>query len=134
MYNESTVQVKFPSKLKPTFFPSHCYKQKGNNDCGVFMLLHANEILMNKSIKPKNFNILQQRRQIQKDLLKASEYMQESYLICGENVNLSGNSIRCSRCQRYMHDNEIDVDIQMLDLSKPFIARCAKREEFIVFF
>lgn len=59
---------------------------------------------MHNSIKLQTFDIPSKRKQIQQQILKNRDYMQNKCLMCGDDINVCGGSrVRCSECHRYMH-------------------------------
>lgn len=104
--------LNFPLKINKRFFPN-CFKQKGSDDCGIYLIIHAEHYMNYKKINLSvKLNIKEKRNEIQKHILRSSENMRKICLICGEKYDEFGQSIRCSFCHRWMHADEVRVNIE----------------------
>lgn len=115
-------ELKFPNILEKIFSPQ-CNKSDSQTDCGIYLLLHAEQYMKNKQLIVENINIPQKRLDIQKSILKHSANMHCQCLMCGENLNLpgAGSSVRCSICNRWMHDYEIGQIRETINTANKFI-------------
>lgn len=82
-----------PITLRKVFNPP-CYKQKTFIDCGIYLLIHAEQYMANEKIDITiPINIKDKRIEIQNQILKHSLNMQTKCLICGHDHCLYESSI-----------------------------------------
>lgn len=111
-YNTFHPDNQFESNLDTIFFPK-CYKQIGNDDCGIYTIIHA-KLYMNDGYNSisnnlPNVNIKNERLMLQYELLKNSDNMELKCIICGDDILLTENEnlLKCKFCERYFHKDEI---------------------------
>lgn len=128
LYKKTKIAI--PKNIKKKYFPV-CNKQQGNDDCGVFVIIHMEQYIQHGSyLIDKTINVSEKRNGIRDFILSKSDRMYDLCLVCGENINeKEGEFIRCSSCHRYVHDFEIKINIDDIDKNKKFYCPLCRLEK-----
>lgn len=124
--NNSQSDFKFPMNLTKIVY-ENCNKQIDQNNCGIYMLIHIAQYIQKNCIYvDEKINLNSERKKIQKEILKSSDPMHDLCLVCGKNVNMYGDSVRCSLCHRYIHVEEIDTTSHDIKINEKFYCPLCK--------
>lgn len=127
IYNaiHDNMDLKLP-KMKHLIYDT-CNKQSDNNNCGIYMFINIAQYVETESISINNkIDLVNIRKDIQTEIIKFSSPMHDSCLICGKNVNITGESIRCSKCHRYIHIDELNMIPKNIKISEKFYCPLCK--------
>lgn len=119
-YNSEN-DINFKVDYAKDFF-AKCNKQNDKFSCAIFMLIHIDQYISNKMITvDEKINLRDKRLECQSLLLRKSDPMHDNCLLCGLDVHLEGDSVRCSTCHRYIHGHELNISvIKTIDVKKKF--------------
>lgn len=128
LYNSSNnSKLKFLANYDTNFFPE-CPKQKGDTDCGIYMLMYAENFLKFNEIRlfpNSKLNIKRKRMSLQLKLLENSQSMLNICIICGNLIKHEKlrNLLKCIICKRFIHKDEYSKFDPTADFAKDF--KCA---------